>query len=214
MKVAVISDNALKEEWLAQGIRQELQVQWLMTPNAAEDAACYIDLLFDPTSDRINKLKTLQPAIIIVNSVSATLKELPENFIRINGWPGFLKRQIVETSCGNDDLKTSAEKIFSLFNKTTEWVTDWPGFITARVISMIINEAYFTLEEKVSGKKEIDLAMKLGTNYPFGPFEWGEKIGLMKIYELLKTLAINNPRYQPAPLLTKEASLYEPDIKY
>ena len=48
---------------------------------------------------------------------------------------------------------------------------DIPGFISARVVSMIINEAYFALEEEVSSKEEIDTAMKLGTNYPYGPFD-------------------------------------------
>ena len=71
---------------------------------------------------------------------------------------------------------------------------------------MIINEAYFTLEEKVSTKEEIDTAMKLGTNYPYGPFEWGQKIGLKKVNELLTTLAETNSRYTPAALLQKEAN--------
>jgi 3-hydroxybutyryl-CoA dehydrogenase len=129
---------------------------------------------------------------------------LPVNFIRINGWPTFLKRKVVESSCNSDDLEASAEKIFSLFNRIAEWVPDVPGFITARVISMIINEAYFTLDEKVSGKNEIDIAMKLGTNYPYGPFEWSEKIGLKKVYELLTMLSKTNSRYEPADLLKKE----------
>ena len=205
MKIAIITDDALKEEWMSQGMKETVLVEWLSEPIAVEGADCYIDLLFQPGAERINKLQKLQPAIIIVNSVIATLNMLPENLIRINGWPGFLKRSVVESSCSSDDLKTRAEKIFSFFNKTIEWVPDVPGFITARVISMIINEAYFTLDEKVSSKKEIDIAMKLGTNYPYGPFEWSEKIGLKKVYELLSTLSNSNSRYEPAVLLKKEA---------
>ena len=106
---------------------------------------------------------------------------------------------------GNGENKIIAEKIISCFNKTTEWVADVPGFITARVISTIINEAYFTLAEKVSTKDEIDTAMKLGTNYPFGPFEWSEKIGLKNIYGLLLLLSKTNSRYTPSDLLQKEA---------
>jgi 3-hydroxybutyryl-CoA dehydrogenase len=207
MKIAVITNEALKEEWLAQGRQETVLIEWLSEPKAVEDADCYIDLLFQPTAERINKLQKLQPALIIVNSVMATLNNLSENFIRINGWPTFLKRQIVESSCNDVELKVQAEKIFETFNKAAEWVPDVPGFITARVVSMIINEAYFTLDEKVSSKKEIDTAMKLGTNYPYGPFEWGEKIGLQKVYELLTTLSNSNPRYEPAALLKKEALL-------
>jgi 3-hydroxybutyryl-CoA dehydrogenase len=207
MKIAIITNDALKEEWMARGMQEAVLVEWLSEPIAVEDADCYIDLLFQPTAERINKLKKLQPAIIIVNSLIVTLNKLPENFIRINGWPTFLKRKVVESCCSSDDLKTRAEKIFSPFNKTIEWVPDVPGFITARVISMIINEAYFTLDEKVSSKKEIDIAMKLGTNYSYGPFEWSEKIGLKKVYELLSTLSNSNSRYEPAALLKKEALL-------
>ena len=211
MKIAIITDDALKDEWMSQGMQEAVRIEWLFEPIAVEDADCYIDLLFQPSAERINKLKKLsagsggQPALIIVNSVIATLNKLQEKFIRINGWPTFLKRQVVESSCSSDELKTRAEKIFTLFNKTTEWVPDVPGFITARIISMIINEAYFALDEKVSSKKEMDIAMKLGTNYPYGPFEWSEKIGLKKVVELLTTLSKTNSRYEPAALLKKEA---------
>jgi 3-hydroxybutyryl-CoA dehydrogenase len=206
MKIAVITNDLLKEEWLFQGRQEAVLIEWLSEPIFVEDADCYIDLLFQPTAERINKLKQLQPAVIIVNSVMTTLNNLPENFIRINGWPSFLKRGIVESSC-NDEIKIRAEKIFASFNKKAEWVSDVPGFITARVVSMIINEAYFTLDEKVSSKNEIDTAMKLGTNYPYGPFEWGEKIDLKKVYELLSTLSNTDSRYEPAALLKKEALL-------
>ena len=207
MKIAVITNDALKEEWLAQGMQDDAGTQWLAEPMAVENADCYIDLLFQPDAERINKLQKLQPAIIIVNSVLATLDKLPDKFIRINGWPSFLKRPVVESSCSHDELKSQVKKIFSSFNKIVEWVPDVPGFITARVISMIINEAYITLDEKVSSKKEIDIAMKLGTNYPYGPFEWSEKTGLKNIYELLSMLSITHTRYEPASLLKKEALL-------
>ena len=71
---------------------------------------------------------------------------------------------------------------------------------------MIINEAFYALEEKISTMEEIDMAMKLGTNYPSGPFEWAEKIGIRRIYLLLEKLALKEARYTPSPALKK---LYE-----
>ncbi len=47
---------------------------------------------------------------------------------------------------------------------------------------MIVNEAFFAFGEKISTIEEIDMAMKLGTNYPNGPFEWAEKIGIENIF--------------------------------
>ena len=66
---------------------------------------------------------------------------------------------------------------------------------------MIVNEAYYTLGADVSSRDEIDIAMKLGTSYPYGPFEWSEKIGLKRINELLKELSRTDKRYAVAPAL-------------
>ncbi|MBK9465413.1 MAG: hypothetical protein IPN56_11600 [Chitinophagaceae bacterium] len=204
MKIVVITNDALKAELLQQGMPDDVQVEWQHEIAPVVGADAYVDLLFIQSEERINKLTALQPSVIIINCVEVTLSELPAGFIRLNGWNSFLKRPIAEMA-GNGENKIIAEKIISCFNKTTEWVADVPGFITARVISTIINEAYFTLAEKVSTKDEIDTAMKLGTNYPFGPFEWSEKIGLKNIYGLLLLLSKTNSRYTPSDLLQKEA---------
>ena len=204
MKIVVITNDALKAELLQQGMPDDVQVEWQHEIAPVVGADAYVDLLFIQSEERINKLTALQPSVIIINCVEVTLSELPTGFIRLNGWNSFLKRPVAEMA-GNGENKIIAEKIISCFNKTTEWVADVPGFITARVISTIINEAYFTLAEKVSTKDEIDTAMKLGTNYPFGPFEWSEKIGLKNIYGLLLLLSKTNSRYTPSDLLQKEA---------
>jgi 3-hydroxybutyryl-CoA dehydrogenase len=80
------------------------------------------------------------------------------------------------------------------------------GLVTPRVLSMIINEAFYTCQEKTATAADIDLAMKLGTNYPFGPFEWAEKIGLRQVYQLLEAVYedTRDERYKICPLLKKE----------
>ena len=60
------------------------------------------------------------------------------------------------------------------------------------------------LEENISTKQEINTAMKLGTNYPFGPFEWAERIGIEKIYSLLQVLSKESLRYHPSLLLASQ----------
>jgi 3-hydroxybutyryl-CoA dehydrogenase len=166
------------------------------------DADAFFDLAFENTVERTASLTRLLPKPVFINSVIGS----NTSFVRINGWPSFLKRSIIEASCLNESLKTDAEKVAAALNKTIDWVPDIPGFISARVVSMIINEAYFSLQENVSTKEEIDVAMKLGTNYPYGPFEWSEKIGLKNICSLLYELGKTNSRYQPAALLEKEAN--------
>ena len=74
------------------------------------------------------------------------------------------------------------------------------GFHYPRAISMIVNEAYFALGENLATKEAIDLAMKNGVNYPMGPIEWGEKIGLKYIIDLLTEYSeiTQDPRYRIA----------------
>ena len=204
MNMAVICDDRQKEELVAAGILPGTGISWQEKPVFVENTEVYIDLLFSFSVERIGQLKNLPGSFIVVNAVVNTLHEFPENFIRINGWNSFLKNELIEGSAP-ENLQAIAEKSFSCFNKKIKWVEDLKGFITPRIISMIINEAYFALEENISSKEEINTAMKLGTNYPYGPFEWADKIGLDKIFHLLKDLSAENIRYMPGRLLEQEA---------
>ena len=134
---------------------------------------------------------------VFVNSTTSTLKELklPKNVSMINAWNGFLDREIWEVATQNEELSNG---VFDFLEWKIIFVKDEPGLVSARVIAMIINEAFYALNEKISSREEIDLAMKLGTNYPMGPFEWAEKIGLEKIHALLRVLSENDVRYIPA----------------
>ena len=81
------------------------------------------------------------------------------------------------------------------------------GFRYPRTVSMIINEAYFLLEEGGADREDIDRAMVYGVNYPLGPFQWAEKIGLKRILSLLDELydVTRDPRYRASTLLRLEA---------
>ena len=133
-------------------------------------------------------LASLLPKIIIVNSVEHTSSEIHSSFIRINGWATLLKSAIIEAA-GNSEQIENIKNIFSAFGKTVEWTPDQPGFISARIIACIIREAKYAFAEGISSKEDIDKAMKLGTSYPFGPFEWYEKIGQSKVDALLGRLS-------------------------
>jgi len=208
MRLIVAANDELKEELLSGGINDDCKIDWTrssseLSPDTEFDAV--IDLLFEQDGYDVTYLKSFLPKPVFVNSINKTISEIGLPFIRINGWPGFLKRDIAEVACTNDAGKKEAEKILTALNRKPEWVPDIKGFISSRVVSMIINEAYFAMEENVSTKNEIDIAMKLGTNYPYGPFEWAKKIGLKNIAGLLTELSLTEKRYQPANLLLKES---------
>ena len=207
MQVVVLAGAARAQELRVPGIVHPDQVAFVhdfkeFTAHAS--ATAFIDLHFVPDPDRIRSLRNLLPRTVVINSVPETLSETDASFIRINGWKTFLYAQTIEAAASPEKRK-EADELLALFNKKCSWLDDIPGFVTPRVVSMIINEAYRALEEGVSTKEEINTAMKLGTNYPFGPFEWAEKIGLAEVVRLLRTLSARQGRYLPSSLLLKES---------
>ena len=96
-----------------------------------------------------------------------------------------------------------AADFFRSVGLETTVVPDGPGLVFPRILCMIINEAAFALMEGVATPEDIDTAMKLGTNYPLGPLEWADRIGLDQIAGMLEGLQAEygEDRYRPAPVL-------------
>ena len=208
MQLVVLANDSQVEELLNNRGNNQIKLAVINTVEDAtmhKDADGLIDLLFDGSGERIQLLNEFSNGPVIINSVVDTLEKIGASFTRINAWPGFLKRSIVEASTKDKNVKRSAQNIFSCLGKEVEWLPDTPGFVTARVVAMIINEAWFALDENISTREEIDAAMRLGTNYPHGPFEWCEKIGAKNVHDLLMELAKRDRRYRPNTLLTKQA---------
>lgn len=148
---------------------------------------------------------------VFINSPKISLAELAFyqtevacNLYGFNGLPTFVERDILEVSSlkDNDGLKEVCERLGTDF----EIVGDRVGMVTPRIICMIINEAFYTVQEGTATREDIDQGMKLGTNYPFGPFEWAEKIGLDNVYEILEAIYedTKEERYKICPLLKRE----------
>jgi 3-hydroxybutyryl-CoA dehydrogenase len=207
MQIIVLANESVKEELLSNSVQPKAELIWI---SDAEDFLSYshavacIDLLFEKNEERMNILKQVA-GLVIINSVVYTLKETHPAFVRINAWNGFLQSSLVEAA-SSDENKQMTEDVFSQFNKKIEWLPDEPGFVTPRIISMILNEAYISLEEGVSTKEQINKAMKLGTNYPYGPFEWAEKIGQKNLASLLHQLSAKDQSYSPSSLLIQQIS--------
>jgi len=199
MRIAVLATDDQWEE-VNSGNQQAGCFRINSIENMPLDADAYL-LLQDELQFDFN----ITTSPVLINSVCRTLADMhaPGNVLRINGWKGFLSRQTWEIT---GQINESFEMIFAALGKKTASLPDLPGFVSPRVIAMIINEAYFALEEKLSTKADIDTAMKLGTNYPYGPFEWASIIGVAKIFELLERLSIHEKRYVPATLLKAAAS--------
>lgn len=140
---------------------------------------------------------------IFINAVVETLTEynLPAHVLRFNGWPGWMEKDKWEIA---GQLSIDALSVLGYLNIEPISFPDKPGFISPSVISLIINEAFYAEAAGVSNRESIDTAMKLGTGYPYGPFEWAEKIGVDKVYSLLDKLSKYDDRYLPAQSLKTE----------
>jgi 3-hydroxybutyryl-CoA dehydrogenase len=204
MQVVVLANETQKAELMKY---DGIDVVWIEDENdflQYPSADAYLDLEYLNLPKRNAVLKQLLPKPVIINSVIDTLEETNTSFIRINAWETFFSSPVLEASCHNEEDRKKAEEIFLRFHKTLEWLPDDPGFITARVVSMIINEAFLAVGEGVSTEEEINTAMKLGTAYPFGPFEWARRIGVQNIVTLLQKLSEKQHRYTLAELLVQE----------
>ena len=208
MKIAIISGELLKNGIQARPVRPGQHIEWVWIRELSElgthrDISLYIDLDFTMDMERIGQLSRLLPIPVMVNSVVYTLREIGQPFIRINAWPGFLERDIHELVVIDKEVSGRIAELYEQLGWQYRFVPDIAGMISGRILATIINEAYYTLQEEISTRPEIDTAMKLGTNYPFGPFEWSERIGPSNIYHLLSVLKEKDSRYTPAQALAE-----------
>jgi 3-hydroxybutyryl-CoA dehydrogenase len=203
MQIAFIASEATTAAW-SSSAGNHLHILSIQMPEEAPEGALLADLLFDGTEIRVSQLRA-HKGPVWVNDVAGTLPA-GNNFVRFNGWSGFEKSSRIEVA-GNEAIRAEAEGFATALGKELEWLPDAPGFVTPRVIASIINEAYHALSEGVSTREDINTAMKLGTNYPHGPFEWASIIGLKNIRQLLLALERVNQRYTPNSLLLQEAEV-------
>ena len=78
--------------------------------------------------------------------------------------------------------------------------------IAERVILAIVNEAYRALGDRVASEADIDRAMQLGANHPFGPFEWARRTGVHEVAAMLDALSDEDAdTFRPSLPLLREA---------
>ncbi|MEI6026818.1 MAG: 3-hydroxyacyl-CoA dehydrogenase [Betaproteobacteria bacterium] len=87
-------------------------------------------------------------------------------------------------------------------------VADAPGLVVARTVAMLINEAADAVLQGVCSPEGADAAMKLGVNYPAGPFEWLQRWSASGVVAVLQALDAHHrgERYRVSPWLRRQAA--------
>ena len=156
--------------------------------------------------------------IFISNTSTLSLTKIAESTSRpdkvigmhfLNPVPKIPLVELVKCLHTSNDTVEKVKAFAARIGKTPVEVYEYPGFVTTRAIVPLLNEAMYILMEGVATAKDIDTAMKLGTNYPFGPLEWADKLGIDLVFEIFTSLQkyYGEDRYRPHPLLCEMVSL-------
>ena len=115
--------------------------------------------------------------------------------------------ELTRGGSASDQDAAAVEAFFARLGFAVEWVGDAPGLVLGRIVCQLVNEAAFALQRGIGTSEDIDTAMRLGFNYPRGPLEWGEAIGLGHVLAVLDGLRaeLGEERYRAAPLLRRAA---------
>lgn len=140
-----------------------------------------------------------------VNRLSSSVHK-PQRFIGTHFFNPPNKMRLVEVIKSKD---TSSQTVLQAMNfvknldKVPVLVKDSPGFIVNRLLFPLINDAVNLLEEGVATQEDIDIAMKLGANFPVGPLELADLVGLDVTYEIINELhkRLNSNRIKPNHLI-------------
>ncbi|WP_421101079.1 3-hydroxyacyl-CoA dehydrogenase [Sporosarcina psychrophila] len=135
----------------------------------------------------------------------ASFGKRPEKTIAMHFFNPVHKMTLVEIVRG---LETSDETVETIklvavnMGKEMVVINEFPGFVTSRISALVGNEAFYMLQEGLGTAEEIDKAIKLGLNYPMGPFELVDLVGLDTRLNNLNYLYDKlGEKYRPAPLL-------------
>jgi 3-hydroxybutyryl-CoA dehydrogenase len=135
----------------------------------------------------------------------ASFGKRPEKTIAMHFFNPVHKMPLVEIVRGLETSNETAEVIREVavqMGKETVVINEFPGFVTSRISALVGNEAFYMLQEGLGTPEEIDKAIKLGLNYPMGPFELVDLVGLDTRLNNLKYLHEKlGEKYRPAPLL-------------
>ncbi len=150
--------------------------------------------------------------LIVAAALSVTATQIaawtsqPDRVVGFGALSPLKKGNLIELAAALQSDSTvlgRAQQFFAGLGLETATVQDSVGLVLPRIVCNLVNEAAYALMDGIAEPRDIDTAMKLGTNYPRGPLEWGDAIGLDIVLAVLRGLfeEFGDDHYRPAPLL-------------
>ncbi len=150
--------------------------------------------------------------LLLISALNASATEVAgwvDRSERVVGWAGLPPLEeatvieLVPALQSAPDAVERARAWWQSLGKEPVPIGDTVGGVWPRIVVNLVNEAAFALTDRIASAEDIDLAMRLGTNYPRGPLAWGDLIGLDQVMGILEALGdVYGPDvYRPAPLL-------------
>lgn len=168
----------------------------------------------DIKSSTFRKLdEVCKPGCILASNTSslpiteiAAVTKRPEKVIGMhfmNPVPVMKLVEIIRGIATSDETYQAVRDLSVELRKTPVEVRDVPGFVSNRVLQMMINEAIYCLYEGVASVEDIDTVMKLGMNHPMGPLQLADFIGLDTVLAIMEVMyeGYADCKYRPCPLL-------------
>jgi len=187
--------------------------------NAVKDVDYVIEAVFERAEVKLpifGQLEEVCPKETILASntsgipvsLLASATKRPEKVIGthfMNPVPLMKGVEIVKTLLTSEETVEISLDFIKSLGKETVVVKDSPGFVTNRIITLVMNEAAKLLEENLASIEDIDKIEKLSHNWPMGPFELADLVGIDVIVDLLEGIYQQTgwERYKPAPLLKR-----------
>jgi len=166
------------------------------------DLFAHLDKICQPNAILATNTSTL-PVVEMAMATSRPGKVCGVHFF--NPAPAMSLVEIVRPLTADDDTINSVVAFATACGKDPVEVADRAGFIVNALLFPYLNNAVKMLENGVADRDAIDTAMKGGCNFPMGPLQLLDLVGLDTSVSILDALydEFRDPNFSPAPRLRR-----------